>query len=108
MVGPVGLVGLLQDLKTMAGTDAISKEELEALKKQWLEEMKANMKVTTQKFVDSYTLNLDPDPEFGPNLDPNPAVGLNLDPDPQVGPNLEPDLDPGPDPYPDPGLFYQF
>ena len=64
MVGPVGLVGLLQDLKTMAGTDAISKEELEALKKQWLEEMKANMKVTTHKFVDSYTLNLDPDPEF--------------------------------------------
>jgi hypothetical protein len=29
----------------MAGTDAISKEELEILKKQWLEEMKANMKV---------------------------------------------------------------
>ena len=55
--------------------------------------------------MDPYTLNLDPDPEFGPNLDPNPAVGPNLDPDPQVGPNLEPDLDTGPDPYPDPGLF---
>jgi hypothetical protein len=29
----------------MSGKETMSKEELETLKKQWLEEMKANMKV---------------------------------------------------------------
>jgi hypothetical protein len=36
---------MMQDLKHMSGKETMSKEELEALKKQWLEEMKANMKV---------------------------------------------------------------
>ena len=35
----------------MAGKEVMSKEELEALKKQWLEEMKANMKVGPKSSV---------------------------------------------------------
>jgi hypothetical protein len=36
---------IVKDLKHMSGKETMSKEELETLKKQWLEEMKANMKV---------------------------------------------------------------
>ena len=41
-----------QDLKDLAGKEALSKDELAALKKQWLEEMKATMKNNEKEVTD--------------------------------------------------------
>ena len=43
------------ELKDMAGKEVMSKEELAAMKKQWMEEMKANMK-TNEKARQANTL----------------------------------------------------
>ena len=42
-----------EELKDIAGKDVVDKNELAALKKQWLEEMKANMKANEKEVSDS-------------------------------------------------------
>ena len=41
-----------EELKDLAGKDSVSKDELAALKKQWLEEMKSNMKNNEKEVTD--------------------------------------------------------